>query len=61
MMDMPFDRRLALADYLRGLAIGRLLEEARADADEALALSIEMVAHPLDEDTPSLDLLAGLL
>jgi hypothetical protein len=61
MMDMPFDRRLALADYLRGLAVGRLLEEARADAEEALALAIEIVAHPADEDTPALNLLAGLL
>jgi hypothetical protein len=61
MMDMPFDRRLALADYLRGLAIGRLLEESRADAEEALALAIEMVAQPVDEDAPTLDLLAGLL
>lgn len=60
-MDMPFDRRLALADYLRGLAVGRMLEEVRADAEEALALAIEMVAHPLDEDTPDLDLLAGLI
>jgi hypothetical protein len=60
-MDMPFDRRLALADYLRGLAIGRLLEEVRADAEEALALAIELVAHPVDEDTPALDLLTGLL
>ncbi|HWG81120.1 MAG TPA: hypothetical protein VN681_15155 [Stellaceae bacterium] len=60
-MDMPFDRRLALADYLRGLAIGRLLDEARADADEALALAIEIVAHPVDEDAPALQLLADLL
>jgi hypothetical protein len=61
MMDTPFDRRLALADYLRGLPVGRLLEEARADAEEALALAIELVAHPADEDTLALDLLAGLL
>ena len=60
-MDMPFDRRLALADYLRGLAVGPLLEEARADAEEALALAIDMLAHPADEDVPALDLLAGLL
>lgn len=60
-MDMPFDRRLALADYLRGLAVGRLLEEVRADAEEALSLAIELVAHPVDEDPPALDLLAGLV
>jgi hypothetical protein len=60
-MDMPFDRRLALADYLRGLAVGRLLEEVRADAEEALSLAIELVAHAVDEDPPALDLLAGLL
>src|SRR5258708_23148299 len=55
-MDMYFDRRLALADYLRGLAIGRLLEEVRADAEEAVALAIEMLTQPGD-DKP--DLLAG--
>ena len=60
-MDMPFDRRLALADYMRGLAVGGLLEEVRADAEEALALAIEIVAHPADEDTPALALLAGLI
>jgi hypothetical protein len=59
-MDMPFDRRLALAEYLRGLDIGRLLEEARADAEEALALAIDMLAHPLGAGEAP-DLLAGEL
>jgi hypothetical protein len=60
-MDTPFDRRLALADFLRGLPVGHLLDEVRADADEALALAIEILTHPLDDETLSLDLLAGLL
>ena len=58
-MDMPFDRRLALADYLRGLAVGRLLEEVRADAEEAMALAIEMLVPPVDEDADAPDPLAG--
>jgi len=57
-MDMYFDRRLALADYLRGLAIGRLLEEVRADAEEAVALAIEMLTQPGDDEP---DLLAGAI
>jgi len=57
-MEMYFDRRLALADYLRGLAIGRLLEEVRADAEEALALAIEMLTQPGDDEP---DLLAGAI
>jgi len=57
-MEMYFDRRLALADYLRGLAIGRLLEEVRADAEEALALAIEMPTQPGDDEP---DLLAGAI
>jgi len=60
-MDMHFDRRLALADYLRGLAIGRLLEEARADAEEALGLTIEMLAQPVDDEAHAPDLLAGAI
>lgn len=60
-MDAHFDRRLALADYLRGLAIGRLLEEVRADAEEALALGIDMLTQPLDDDTASPDLPAGAI
>ena len=60
-MDVPFDRRLALADYLRGLAVGRLLEEVRADAEEALALAIELLTQPLDEDGDAPDLLAGAI
>ncbi|HEX9489712.1 MAG TPA: hypothetical protein VF930_05465 [Stellaceae bacterium] len=55
-MDAPFDRRLALADYLRGLAVGRLLEEVRADAEEALGLAIEMLTQPVDDEP---DMLAG--
>jgi hypothetical protein len=58
-MDMPFDRRLALADYLRGLAIGTMLEEVRADAEEALALAIDMLTQPFDTDIDPADLLAG--
>ena len=57
-MEMYFDRRLALADYLRGLAIGRLLEEVRADAEEAVALAIEMPTQPGDDEP---DLLAGAI
>jgi hypothetical protein len=60
-MDMPFDRRLALADYLRGLAVGRLLEEVRADAEEAMALAIEMPMQPVDEDADAPDLLGGAI
>src|SRR5580704_3491876 len=54
-MDMHYDRRLALADYLRGLAVGELLEEVRADAEEALLLAIDMLTHPLDDDDASPD------
>jgi hypothetical protein len=60
-MDTYFDRRLALTDYLRGLAVGHLLEEVRADAEEALALAIEMLLSPVDEDADVPDLLAGAI
>jgi hypothetical protein len=60
-MDMHYDRRLALADYLRGLAIGELLDEVRTDAEEALLLAIDMLTHPLDDDDASPDLPAAAI
>lgn len=54
-MDVPFDRRLALAAYLRGLDIGHLLEEVRADAEEALALAVALLTPPADDDLDAPD------